>query len=129
LGICRGHQLLNVALGGKLLQHTEGHRADEENNSAWHEVGLTSPSRLARIYDRAHSLRVNSRHHQALTDDRLSPQLMATARAGDIIEAVESRDHRWVLGVQWHPERPEMRAAGGPLFRAFLEAAALLAEQ
>ena len=122
LGICRGHQLLNVALGGKLLQHTEGHHVDRDDNSAWHDVELGSQSRLARIYDDARSLGVNSRHHQAVTADRLSPQLIATARAGDVTEAVEDHDHRWVVGVQWHPERPEMRPAGEPLFRAFVAA-------
>ena len=83
---------------------------------------LAPQSRLARIYGDARSLRVNSRHHQAVTADRLSPQLTATARAGDVTEAAEGRHYRWVIGVQWHPERPEMRPAGEPLFRAFVEA-------
>lgn len=121
LVICRGHQLLNVALGGQLLQHTEGHRADEKGNSAWHEVELSRHSRLARLYE-AGILRVNSRHHQAVTVAGLASQLIASARADDIVEAVESRHHRWVVGVQWHPERPEMGEAGKLLFQALVEA-------
>jgi putative glutamine amidotransferase len=126
LAICRGHQLLNVALGGRLLQHIEGdgHRADygtEGYPSRWHTVRLAPGSRLSELLG-TEEAEVNSRHHQAVTADRLSSQLIATARTGDIVEAVEGRHHRWVLSVQWHPERPEMRPAADPLFAAFVAA-------
>ena len=122
LAICRGHQLLNVALGGSLLQHIEGHRADENGDSAWHDVALEPGSRLARACDGSRRLRVNSRHHQAVTPERLAPGLAVVGAADGYAEAVESRDRRWVLGVQWHPERPEIRPTADRLFRAFVEA-------
>ncbi len=126
LAICRGHQFLNVAMGGSLLQHIEGdgHRADEEGESRWHAVSLLSGGgRLAEIYASGRDLRVNSRHHQAVTDERLAPSLTPLARSPEgFVEAVEGRGHRWVVGVQWHPERPEMRPAADALFAAFVQA-------
>ncbi len=112
LAICRGHQLLNVALGGKLLQHIDGdgHRARlelEGQPSRWHTVRLAPGSRLRAIL-RSDVIEVNSRHHQAVTQDTLAPSLRALATSPDgLVEAVESQSHRWVIGVQWHPERPE----------------------
>jgi putative glutamine amidotransferase len=128
LAVCRGHELLNVALGGSLLQHIQGeghrHAASGGELSGWHEVTLSEDgSLLAAVYGKGRKLRVNSRHHQCVTGDRLSPQLKAVAGSPDgVVEAVESPSHRWVVGVQWHPERPEMRPAADPLFEAFVAA-------
>lgn len=125
LCICRGHQLLNVAFGGSLLQHIPGdhHRAQASGESRWHEVTVMGRTRLARIYGAGVSIRVNSRHHQGVTPDRLAPGLTVAARSPDgLIEAVESKAHRWVVGVQWHPERPEMHPASDALFEAFIAA-------
>jgi putative glutamine amidotransferase len=124
LAACRGHQLLNVAFGGSLLQHIEGdhHRPQPDGESRWHQVNPTGLSRLAQIYHGFRTLWVNSRHHQAVTVDRLAPGLVPVACSPDgLVEAMESEAHRWVLGVQWHPERPEMRAADR-LFAAFVAA-------
>jgi gamma-glutamyl-gamma-aminobutyrate hydrolase PuuD len=121
LAICRGHQLLNVALGGSLLQHLDddAHRWLENGDSSWHDISFDGPSRLSAIYDSPP--RVNSRHHQGITPDRLASPLRATAFAHEgYIEGAESADHRWVVGVQWHPERPEMREDAKPLFAAFV---------
>lgn len=112
LAICRGHQFLNVALGGSLLQHIEdgNHKADYRSEgypSSWHRVRLTRNSRLHSLLG-ADEVGVNSRHHQAVRPETLAPGLTAVAVAPDgIVEAVESPAHRWVLGVQWHAERPE----------------------
>jgi putative glutamine amidotransferase len=58
-----------------------------------------------------------------VTPERLAPSLEPLAYSPDgLVEAVESREHRWVLGVQWHPERPEMHPAAAPLFAAFVAA-------
>jgi gamma-glutamyl-gamma-aminobutyrate hydrolase PuuD len=125
LAVCRGHQVLNVAVGGSLLQHIEGdsHKADDAGHSRWHEVSLTGNGRLAAVYEEGAVLRVNSRHHQAVTPERLAEPLRELARSPDgFIEAMESRAHRWVVGVQWHPERPEMHPAAYPLFAAFVAA-------
>ena len=77
----------------------------------------------------ATSLRVNSRHHQAVVANGVAPGLVATGTAPDgVVEALEDRSRGWVLGVQWHPERPEMRdderyaAASRNLFAAFVTA-------
>ena len=115
LAICRGHQVLNVAFGGALLQHIDSgeHRADfrtEGHPSRWHDLTIDGDSRLASVYG-ATQIRVNSRHHQAVTREVLAPGLKPVAFAadhgGELIEGLESDQHRWIVGVQWHPERPE----------------------
>jgi gamma-glutamyl-gamma-aminobutyrate hydrolase PuuD len=124
LAVCRGHQLLNVALGGPLLQHIEGdgHRADDEGQSRSHTVSIRG-GRLGEVYGVGRDLRVNSRHHQAVTEERLAPSLEPFAYSPDgLVEAMESREHGWVVGVQWHPERPEMRPAADLLFAVFVAA-------
>ena len=126
LAVCRGHQFLNVAMGGSLVQHIEGdgHRADDAGESRWHTVSLVDGGgRLGGVYGTRRELRVNSRHHQAVTADRLAPSLVALAYSPEgLVEAVESRGQRWVVGVQWHPERPEMHPAADALFAAFVAA-------
>lgn len=124
LCICRGHQLLNVAMGGSLVQDLDGpaHKWVNGNHSNWHDVTVLG-GRLADIYGRDATLRVNSRHHQGITDERLATGLSVTARSPDgLIEGFESGSHGWVVGVQWHPERPEMWPDARPLFRAFVDA-------
>ncbi len=132
LGICRGHQLLNVAFGGSLLQHIEGgaHSADYRSEgfpSRSHDVTIDAQSRL-RAWLGADTLVVNSRHHQAVTPDRLAPGLRIAALSSEgLVEALESERHPWVVGVQWHPEREEAQLSGffetsARLFRAFAAA-------
>ncbi len=131
LAICRGHQLFNVAHGGSLLQHIaerEPHRArsgeDGAIDSGWHEVTLAEGSLLAGLFGER-SLNVNSRHHQAVTPDRLAPGLRVAATTADgIVEALERPDRRWVVSVQWHPEREEIADQQRPLFEAFVTACA-----
>jgi putative glutamine amidotransferase len=120
LAICRGHQVLNVGFGGQLLQHIESgeHRADfrtEGYPSRWHDLIIEPGSRLAEAFGETR-LHVNSRHHQAVTravlGAGLRPVAIAADQGGDLIEGMESTQHRWVVGVQWHPERPEEQVAG-----------------
>jgi putative glutamine amidotransferase len=115
LAICRGHQVLNVGFGGKLLQHIDSgeHRADyrtEGYPSRWHDLAIAPESRLAEALG-ATQLQINSRHHQAVTREVLAEGLAAVAISDDhgreLIEGMESTQHRWVIGVQWHPERLE----------------------
>jgi len=103
LGICRGFQLLNVALGGKLVQHRDGHRPIG-TEVVRHDVIAVPGSKLAELYGGA-PFSVNSRHHQGVTDAFLAPALRATAYVDDLVEAFESTRHRYVVGIQWHPER------------------------
>ncbi|AHG88530.1 peptidase C26 [Gemmatirosa kalamazoonensis] len=110
LAICRGAQLLNVALGGTLAQHLGddaacGARHDRmaDRRARVHPITVAPASALARVLD-ATSLDVNSYHHQAIA--RVAPPLTAAAWCDDgVVEAVESHDPAWpALGVQWHPE-------------------------
>ena len=129
--ICRGVQILNVALGGTLVQDLPSERAGAlAHDGAWdrgarvHPVELTAGSRLARAVG-AQRLTVNSLHHQAIADT--APALVATGHAPDgVVEGVEARDDAWwMLGVQWHPEELTATAEGWDraLFAAFAEAA------
>lgn len=132
LAICRGMQVLNVALGGSLVQDipsmVEGalaHAVQEPRHGPAHAVEVAEASRLAGIAG-AGRIFVNSRHHQAL--DRLGAGLAVSGRAPDgIIEAVEVPGARFVVGVQWHPEdmagHEEIGTSAGRLFAAFVAAA------
>ena len=101
-GICRGQQVINVALGGSLLQHIDGHDMHGQPRSLLaHGIEIDPDSELAHVVSES-ALMVNSLHHQAVKD--LAPGLRATARSSDgVVEAVESADGM-VLAVQCHPE-------------------------
>lgn len=128
LAICRGFQLVNVALGGTLVQHVGGH-TEEHGPIVPHLVTAAPGSLLAAASGAAPHL-VNSYHHQAVTAATLAPGLRATARVGDLIEAFEPADPAagpWLLGVQWHPERHDLAPEAKGVFRAFAAAAAAAA--
>ncbi|MFJ8200478.1 gamma-glutamyl-gamma-aminobutyrate hydrolase family protein [Streptomyces sp. NPDC096152] len=100
LGICRGMQLLNVALGGTLIQHLDGH-AEAVGVFGGHPVEPVPGTLYAEAVPEETT--VPTYHHQAV--DRLGAGLVASAYAADgTIEAVELPTAHWVLGVQWHPE-------------------------
>ncbi|RME84497.1 MAG: gamma-glutamyl-gamma-aminobutyrate hydrolase family protein [Caldilineae bacterium] len=125
-GICRGIQVLNVALGGTLTQHVQNHAAkiNSFDGSRPHLVNVRAPSLLYEILQ-TRSATVNSYHHQAVCSADLAPPLLATAIAPDgVIEAVEHVTHPWLLGVQWHPERLyELGEEHRRLFETFVDAA------
>lgn len=100
LGICRGMQLLNVALGGTLLQHLDGHTGGV-GVFGTHTVKPVPGTRYASLVGEATT--VPTYHHQAV--DRLGTGLTPSAHAEDgTVEALELPGVRWALGVQWHPE-------------------------
>ncbi|MFC9283458.1 gamma-glutamyl-gamma-aminobutyrate hydrolase family protein [Streptomyces collinus] len=105
LGVCRGLQLLAVVHGGSLHQHLPdvlGHtgHCPREGVFGAHEVEFAPDSVLGSVYGRR--ARVNSHHHQGIAD---AGPLRVTARAGDgLVEGAEDPAHRFVVGVQWHPE-------------------------
>lgn len=111
LGICLGHQEINVALGGSLHQHLPDavrpqlieHRwVDRDGPLPTHEVAVLPGTRLAAIMQ-GERLITNSSHHQGV--DRIAPGLRASAFAEDgVLEALESEDGDQILSVQWHPE-------------------------
>jgi len=122
LGVCRGAQALNVARGGTLHQHIEGHRQPELASVPTHRVRVAARSRAARILG-ARSAEVNTFHHQAA--DALGHGLVATAWAPDgTIEAIEDPGHPFLLGVQWHAETLLDDPAQVALFAALVDAAA-----
>lgn len=130
LAVCRGAQVLNVAVGGTLFQDLAACQADylkhdyfpsggHSRDDLTHDIVLVAGSRLQTLLG-AESLPVNSMHHQGIAT--LAPGLVPTATSPDgLIEAVETADGRFVMGVQWHPEDlvdvdPRMRR----LFDAFI---------
>lgn len=109
LGVCGGEQAINVALGGSLYQDiatqvptaTEHRQTDPKAHSG-HQVKIHHGTKLEQIVG-CDTLEANTTHHQAVK--RLGKGLMTNAISGDgIIEGIESKDHSFVLGVQWHPE-------------------------
>ena len=104
LAICRGIQILNVALGGTLHQHLADVLADGESHwNKHHEINLEPNSRVANAMKTVAPKQSHSFHHQAI--DKLAPGLVVTGRAPDqTIEAVELNAKKWIVGVQWHPE-------------------------
>ncbi|MBN1287720.1 MAG: gamma-glutamyl-gamma-aminobutyrate hydrolase family protein [Anaerolineae bacterium] len=130
LAICRGHQVLNVALGGTLHRHIpDAIKTDIRHDNPIlshrarliHEVDIEPGSRLAQALDTA-GTEVNSMHHQAV--DQVGAGLCIVARAPDgVIEGIERPDRRFVIGVQWHPEEIPAHPAMRCLFRRFVQAA------
>ncbi len=115
LGICRGMQLLNVALGGTLVQHLDGHVA-APGVFTTHPVRPVPGTRYAEIVPDP-TADVPTYHHQSV--DRLGSGLHASAHAEDgTIEAVELPSPAWALGVQWHPEAGRDTRVMGALVRA-----------
>jgi putative glutamine amidotransferase len=102
LATCRGIQVLNVAMGGTLVQHVDDHMRVDMYNQDVHSVVIDPASRLATILG-SEVMGVNSMHHQVI--DRLGPGVRAVAHNHDgQIEAIEIDAAPAVLGVQWHPE-------------------------
>ena len=125
LAICRGMQMLNVHLGGSLIQHlptTARHvRRTPDKSLPAHQVVIESGTLLASIANRP-AWEVNSRHHQAVA--RLGSGLRVCARDSDdgVIEAIELPGRRYVLAVQWHPENQVRDPEQHRLFQSFADA-------
>jgi putative glutamine amidotransferase len=131
LGICRGQQLLNVALGGSLwqdLRHqgvtsVDHSDADGRARSAFiHRVRLAPDSRLAQLIDET-EIHVNSLHHQAVKTVASSLKVTGTSEDG-VIESLESDERRFLIAVQWHPEEVADIPWAQRLFSGFVRAAA-----
>ncbi len=130
LAICRGMQLVNVALGGTLWQDLPserpsavGHAPDVPREQRTHAVQVVAGSALARALG-CGELAVNSAHHQGLRE--LGPGVVPVASSDDgLVEAIETHAGPWMVGVQWHPEDLVGVDRGAPeagLFQAFAQA-------
>ena len=128
LGICRGIQFINAALGGTLYQdlptqHPSGidHHQKPPYDIPVHTVSIVKDSPLGKLLD-TEQLSVNSYHHQAVKD--LSPRLKAMAISTDgLIEAVFMPEHRFLWAVQWHPEFSYLSDINSQkIFKAFIDA-------
>jgi putative glutamine amidotransferase len=127
LGICGGQQLLNVVLGGTLIQHIPdevtdalAHEQPNPRDQAGHDVSLVEGTLLESICG-TRNLKVNSAHHQAVRTVGAGVVVNATASDG-VIEGIEAPAYRFCLGVQWHPE---FSISGGDdaILTAFIHAA------
>ena len=126
LGICRGIQTLAMALGGKVQQDISDvaqirHSQDADRSEPTHSVTIEPDSTLFNIYNKE-KLFVNSFHHQAVCDP--GERFRVTAHSADgIIEAIESREYKSIIGVQWHPECMSAED-GSPIFSWLVRQAA-----
>jgi putative glutamine amidotransferase len=129
LAICRGHQVLNVATGGTLIQDipsqvsgAKDHDPDTERWEMAHQVRILPRTRLREILERER-IDVNSFHHQAVRDLGQGLVVSATSMADGVVEGIEVPGRRLAVGVQWHPEafwdRPQDFQ---PLFEALVKA-------
>ena len=133
LGLCRGAQMLNVALGGTLYQDIEAqvpgsfdHRNWEIYDQNFHDVTLEAGSWLSRLYGGRPLARVNSIHHQGIKDVGRGITVEARSAMDGIVEAIRVPGCRFVYGVQWHPEFQDIQDPslldGRPLLKEFLSA-------
>jgi putative glutamine amidotransferase len=129
LGICRGCQVMNVALGGTLYTHIPDQLPNALDHSypgnmrtvLVHEVKIEEGTRVAEIYGEP-IIKVNSLHHQGLRDIPASVRIAGHAPDG-LVEAIELPDHPFGLAVQWHPEWLTDQRPTRSLFKRFVQAA------
>lgn len=132
-GICRGHQVINVALGGSLYQDIAtqcpdkgSHRDDALYDKHFHEMRILPNTWLARVYPQVQVARINTIHHQAVKTLGEGLVVEAMSEPDGIVEAVRWEGHSFVVGVQFHPEFMDPQDASiidsRPLLRAFLQA-------
>jgi putative glutamine amidotransferase len=136
LGVCRGQQLINVALGGTLYQDTamqkpgaQRHQDPAVYDEKYHHIEILPGSQLAALYPGVGQAKVNSLHHQAVKALGAGLKVEARSLEDDVIEALRLEGSQYVAGVQWHPEFLHGRNDGvldaGPLLHEFLDAVRL----
>ena len=136
IGICRGCQLINVALGGTLFQDIPtqvtqaiSHRDADLYERALHDVTLVRGTRLSQMYPGVQQAKVNSIHHQAVKDLGRDMVVEALGVPDGIVEAIRWRGPSYVFGMQWHPEFLALKSLdqtqldGGPILADFLATA------
>ena len=133
-GICRGHQVINVALGGSLYQdiatqcpdNKSSHRDDARYDKHFHQMRILPHTWLSRLYPHTELARINSIHHQGLKSLGEGLVAEAVSEPDGVVEAIRWEGHSFVVGVQWHPEFMDPKDPSlidsRPLLRAFLSA-------
>ena len=132
-GICRGHQVINVALGGSLYQDIAtqcqgmgSHRDDQKYEHHYHALRIHPNTWLSRLYPGVETSRINTIHHQAVKQLGEGLVVEATSEPDGIVEAIRWEGHSFVVGVQWHPEFMDPADPSlidsRPLLREFLRA-------
>jgi putative glutamine amidotransferase len=132
-GICRGHQVINVALGGSLYQDIAtqrpdkvSHRDEDKYDAHFHELRILPDTWLRRIYPKVETSRINTIHHQAVKALGEGLVIEAMSEPDGLVEAIRWEGHSFVVGVQWHPEFMDPKDPGlfdsRPLLDAFLAA-------
>lgn len=127
LGIDQGMLAINVVMGGSITNRLTGHGKPEEDSeemTLYHRIFISPGTKLASIIGSGGFVKVNSCHHQGLKDAQKSRNLLASAYSQDdgVVEALESPDHDWIIGVQFHPERrSEVPRQFDRLFQALVE--------
>ena len=136
LGICRGMQLINVVLGGTLIKHIPdhieaikqpiiiNHTQPHPKDIVSHAISIKPNTKLARMANNKLDTMVNSTHHQAIK--QIGNNLIISAKAEDgIIEAIESTSHKFLIGVQWHPEYVNDNGIDLVLFKELIKASTI----
>ena len=136
IGICRGCQLINVALGGTLFQDIPtqitkaiSHRDADNYDRALHDVNFVRGTKLAALYPEVKQAKINSIHHQAVKDLGRDLVVEALGVPDGVVEAIRWRGPSYVFGMQWHPEflalasLDDSQLDGGPILRDFLDCA------
>ncbi|NLP17650.1 MAG: gamma-glutamyl-gamma-aminobutyrate hydrolase family protein [Firmicutes bacterium] len=129
IGICRGHQMINEVMGGTIYSKIQTeipgakshHQGDVSGAKAWHAIDITEESKLSHILGE-NNIEVNSFHNQSVFKEGKGLKIVARAPDG-VVEAIESREHSFVFGVQFHPEKMRDEAFSQRFFTAFREAA------
>ena len=142
IGICRGCQLINVALGGTLFQdiptqvaESISHRDTDLYERSLHDVNLVQGTRLAQMYPGVMQARITSIHHQAVKSLGRDLVVEALGVPDGIVEAIRWRGPSYVFGVQWHPEFMALNASdarqldGAPILDDFLATARALRDR
>jgi len=136
IGICRGCQLINVALGGTLFQDIPtqlpaavSHRDTDMYERALHDVSFVAGSRLSQLYPDRAQAKINTIHHQAVKDLGRDLVIEALGVPDGVVEAIRWRGPSYVFGMQWHPEflalatLDHSQLDGAPILNEFLETA------
>lgn len=117
LCICRGAQILNVALGGDINQHIENH-FEKDNDELSHDINIVCGSYFDKLFNK-NSFCVNSIHHQSIKS--CAKNIEVLAYCGDTIEAIRLKNKKFVIGVQYHPERIYDNEESKILFDEFIK--------